>query len=271
MQKCIHNPIKKMVPLLLALLYIPAYSFAGTLLRPEISHHVVFSNVDINRLVCSAGKVQDVYFSEEKGVEVVTNENSVMVKFKLKIEGGKESYVKKISEFYVSCGSEIYTIFAEPKSVRGKTYRLGNPDRNRMQENVKLLGALPEEDRAISLLRHAYLDDKVPSSYRVVKPDDYKLEWKELTLNKSWINVSVSSASFDVARRKDIFVDGLGLTLTEWWVRPRQDIEWDERWFLNRYFGEGILLISSDVDEGAQMLLKNGLARVFVINKEALK
>lgn len=214
---------------------------------PEKTTQVVLSNLDVNRLVCEAGKASDVFFSEEKGVVVTTSGNNVFVKMKMKRKLDTGELIRPVLnvDLHVVCGGQVYTLIGALKPIPSQTIRLTD-SMSGVRKNLKLLGAMPIEKRIKTILLHAYKND-YPESFTVVKKGD---AYAELGGNI-------------VDRVREIRIDGLGLKLTEYLVNVAKPITLSERDFMQPAFGKHIAAISIDAASGS---LKAGQsARVFVL------
>jgi len=91
-------------------------------LLPETTTSIVFSNRDVNRIICQAGPIKDVVFSQEKGISVKTSASNAFVKFLMSGDenAGGLTYSDTPSEIYVVCGpdNDVYTLIAEPEISR---------------------------------------------------------------------------------------------------------------------------------------------------------
>lgn len=242
---------------LLAVVSLAAVGAAANaeVIKPEVVTPVEMSNRDVNRVVCTTGNINDVYYSQEKGVTVTNDGRNAYVKFLIKNDGIDESHVTIRNELYIVCNGDVYTMMVTPKDIPGKTYRLSSGLTNAMFDNVELLGPMAEEERALYLTL-AVLKDDMPESFREVKQRQY---------SKDWRNDLIQGAV--VSQERTVEVDGMGLFLTEYYVKADRALYLKESDFLQRYFGENIFAITVE-----PLSLKAGqTARVFVVQKEVLQ
>lgn len=225
---------------------------ADVTVSPETVTAVEMSNTDVNRVVCSNGVVNDAFFSQEKGVTVTNNGSSAFVKFLIKRDGvNPDVYASVRAEFYIVCDGAVYTLMATPKKIGAQTIWLAPGAKERIDRNLAEYGPQVEEDRAVSLTL-AVMQDQIPDSYRVSQTGYDDMMWYE--------NV-VPGAK--VAKRRDVRVEGIGFTLTEYWIQPNDDLQLDEGMLLNEWFGNAIFAITFDSLNGKA----NRISRAFVVNR----
>ena len=225
---------------------------ADVTVRAEFVTAVDMSNRDVNRIVCSDGLINDAFFSEEKGIMVQNDGRNSFVKFLIKRDGiNPDAYASRRAEFYVVCGGQVYTLMVTPKDIIGQTIRLTPGASERIEDNLAIFGPQVEEDRAVSLSL-SVLQDQIPDSFRLTETAVEDLKWFEDVI-----------ANARIAKRRDVHVEGTGLTLSEYWIRPNQDMLFDEGMLLGRFFGESIFAITFDSLNGKA----NRLTRAFVVNR----
>lgn len=229
-------------------------ALADVTVVPETIAAVEMSNRDVNRIVCSSGVVNDAFFSEEKGVTVSNQGNNSFVKFLIKSDGvNPDQYAVGRNEFYIVCDGEVYTLMVTPKDIVGQTIRLVPGARDRIEQNIAKFGPQVEEDRAVSLTL-AVMRDEIPASFRVRETSNQDLLWQESLIEGARL-----------AKRRVVRVEGLGLTLTEYWIQPTQDITLDEGMLLDPYFGQSIFSITLE----SLNARAHQVTRAFVVNREA--
>ncbi len=250
-----HSGVRLMRMLLGALaLTWSVSSQADVTVSPETVTAVEMSNTDVNRVVCSNGVINDAFFSQEKGVTVTNNGNSAFVKFLIKRDGvNPDVYATARSEFYIVCDGAVYTLMATPKEIAAQTIWLAPGAQERIQQNLAEFGPQVEEDRAVSLTM-AVLKDEIPDSYRVAETAFENMVWYENVVGYS-----------KVAKRRDVRVEGIGFTATEYWIQPDRDLTFDEGMLLNAWFGDSIFAITFDSLQGRQ----GRITRAFVVNRSA--
>lgn len=203
---------------------------------PDQTSRIRLSNRDVNHIVCVGGEIEDVKFSAEKGLAVERGGSDAWVKF-LVLEtddaGAKtRTYVTAPSEFFVSCNSAIYPLYAEPADIPAQTVTLvpGTPQRARA--NDALLGPLVEEERAVGIAL-AILQDRVPASFAEVAPANARLTVTDLP-------------GVSLIERRRLEIEGAGLSASEYLVRAAGAVTLDERDFLDSSLGSDIFSVTLD-------------------------
>ena len=230
------------------------FAWAEVSVRPEVIATLEMSNRDVNRIVCTAGVINDAFFSEEKGITVQNDGANSFVKFLIKRDGiNPDLYASQRAEFYVVCAGQVYTLMVTPKNIIGQTIRLLPGEGNRIEQNLALFGPQVEEDRAVSLTL-SVLKDQIPDS----------LGRREIAFQDlEWIEAVIADAS--VARRREVRVEGIGLKLTEYWLRPSKAMQFDEGMLLRPWFGDSIFAITLESLQGRA----GRITRAFVVERGA--
>ena len=227
---------------------------ADVTVRAEVITAVEMSNRDVNRIVCTDGLINDAFFSEEKGIMVQNDGRNSFVKFLIKRDGiSPDGYASHRAEFYVVCGGQVYTLMVTPKDIIGQTIRLMPGASERIADNLAVFGPQVEEDRAVSLTL-SVMQDRIPDSFRLAETAVEDLNWVEDLIPDSRI-----------AKRRDVHVEGIGLTLSEYWIRPKRDMLFDEGLLLDPHFGHSIFAITFDSLHGKA----NRITRAFVISRSS--
>ena len=240
--------------LVLVVLAVVGAVAKAEIIPPEVVTTVAMSNRDVNRVVCTSGNINDVYYSQEKGVLVTNDGKNAYVKFVIKNDGFKESHVSIRTELYIVCNGSVFTLMVEPKNIEAQTHRLSSGTENNMKSNISLLGPLAEEERALYLTM-AVLKDDIPDSFTEKKEPMYSREWRFDVIDGA-----------EVAKERTINVDGLGLFLTEYRIKARNELYLKESLFLQQFFGSNMFSITVD-----PLHIKPGqVARVLVVEKEVL-
>ncbi|MFZ2633650.1 MAG: type-F conjugative transfer system secretin TraK [Desulfosalsimonadaceae bacterium] len=170
-------------------------------LLPETTTSIVFSNRDVNRIICQAGPIKDVVFSQEKGISVKTSASNAFVKFLMSGDenAGGLTYSDTPSEIYVVCGpdNDVYTLIAEPRNIPAQTIELASRKKD-IQKTISLFDGLAFEKKIILMISLAYKND---TDSLTVKPVNTPL------------NVF---RDMDVLFSRQITADGEGLTVNEY-------------------------------------------------------
>lgn len=223
------------------------------LIKPEAPATVELSSRDTNRFVCTQGPINDVFYSEEKGIKVQIDGSSAYVKFLVKNNGIRNEYISIESEFFVTCAGETYTIIAKPSAkTSAKTYRLGNSYQQRVNHLSTVFGPMTVEERAVKATEMVYRGDE--DVLRKVKPKSVFRFWREDIIPGAI-----------VSNHQTYEVDGFGLKVKELRVEAQRDIEsLQEIQFLNPFLSERILAVTVI----PHTLKKGQIARVFIVEKE---
>lgn len=214
----------------LMMLAAPMANAKDDVVMPEQQKSVVLSNVDLNRVVCEAGPIEDVkYSADHKPVIVEVVDDEAYIKFRVLEAPTETKYVTIRSEFFFRCGGVTYSILAEPKKVASRSILLAAGTMHQAQANLDLLGPLVEEERAVSITV-AMLKDNVPSSFKV--------KYHPVT----WL--PGPSRQIDVAERRYVDIAGFDMAAAEFLIAAKQDITLDERLFLDPRFGANIYAVT---------------------------
>jgi conjugal transfer pilus assembly protein TraK len=214
---------------------------------PEAAQAVVFSSMDVNRIVCQSD-IKDVVYSKEKNVRVTFAKNNAFVKFLFALANGKEDYPKRPVEFFVICGDDVYNIIAVPKRVPAQTIRLSSGKRKKIRENASLFGGMPIEKKVNQILKYAYTDT-IPDSIEVDQPRKRYRIFSDLAL----------------VLQRTAWVEGEGLLLKEFIATNPTDntVRLDERQFLLPDLTMRTLAVA--IDPKKTSLNKNESTRIFIV------
>lgn len=227
---------------------------AAVSIPPGKSVNVNLSNRDVNRLHCINGDMNDVFYSEEKGLLVQNEGENAYVKFIVKVTGDERDYVQDRNELYVTCAGKVYTLLVTPMDIPAQTIDLLDQSANSMEANIALLGPLQEEDRAVKLTVDA-LNGQLQKLYAVKSiHEPASILWRN--------NIIQGAAVRQVASQK---VLGLGFAVDEYHVKLTSSLPQplDEKALLQRYFGDAIFAITLDPVK----LIPNRITRAIVIRK----
>lgn len=235
-------------------------AFAGDIVvAPETATPTPLSNTDINRIVCANGQINDVYYSEEKGMKVSYKGANAFVKYLIKVESNAQRLVTQSTEIIVVCAGEVYTLIAQPQKIDTVTVRLAGGNKKRVKDNIAALEAIPLEQRVINLIQAAYKDE-IPDSFVVAnEPTDPAIR---VPLPGDGRSARLFE-EIEYKKRRTIRIDGMGLFLTEYIVGARKKVELKETEFLLPEFGSGIIGVSMDplkLDPGQS-------GRLFIVEK----
>ena len=230
------------------------------IVKPERTTIVELSNTDINRIQCESGDINDVYFSEEKGISVTTDKDNAYIKYlimeKNSAAGHPENeYVSARTEFYVTCDGEVYTLLAYPVDTAAKGILLTRGEGDRIARNLSIYEDMALEERAI-LLTHKVIKDTLDDSY-TVKPSG---EFFTMTLD--------DGRNLHIRKLRDIIVEGTGLALHEYSLSSSQEIMLDEKQLMHTSFGSNILALTLMPEDHVISVEKPGRFYVVTVGDE---
>lgn len=222
---------------------------------PEQTSRIRLSNHDINHIVCESGDIEDVKFSQEKGLAVEKGGADAWIKFLVKQidDAGQvtRSYVTQPSEFFITCNGATYPLYAEPADIPAQTVVLAPGARQRAKANSDLLAPLADEDRAVSITM-AMLGNRIPASFSEVAPSDAVIRLSGVP-------------AVTIAEHRRLAIEGSGLSASEYWVRAAAPVTLEERAFIDPTLGQHIFAITFD----RSRLGASESARLIVIRREA--
>ncbi len=222
--------------------------FADTVIQAEVPTTVELSNTDINRIVCT-GTMNDLIFSQEKGMTGHFSGNNGFIKFKIQDMGNEYIYADTPSELFVVCNNTVYTLIVTPSNIPSVTLRLASPTGDSFKKNIALYKKLPLEKRALQLVKEAYTNT-YPTSYRV-----------------SSAHRSIPfSPELDVTLQQIVDIDGVGLRLKKYQVSSiaKDEIELNERTFLSAAISSSILAVAVE----QHSLNPDQSTRVFIVEQK---
>ncbi len=224
---------------------------ASDVILPEVPTIATVSSHDINRIVCP-GQMNDLIFSQEKGLVGHFSGNSAFIKFKIKDDGnGGYTYATEPSELYVVCDGVVYSLIVAPKDIPAVTLRLASPKGKSFRKNIAHYKNLPLEKQALRIIREAYNDD-YPTSYRIARAS------KEIPL----------SSAFSTKLVQAVDVDGVGLRLRKFRVTAgSRKVHVDEKDFLSSAISDSILAVAVEDHN----LNPGESTRVFVVEKKEVE
>ncbi len=217
--------------------------------KPEVVTPVSLSNTDTNRVVCVNGMMNDVFFSNDKIIEVPLAGKNGFVKFPILKKGEVMTYVTKRAEFHFICDGQTYTLLGTPEALPAQVIYLGDDQHKQVKANIALMGDMPQERQGIFLAVSALTDD-LPAQFRVNKVD--ALAWQRTLIKDA-----------DIALVRTIKVDGMGLRLKEYLLKSYREQYLDERRFVKKALSSSILQVTvSPLSVGPGQM-----ARVFIVER----
>ncbi len=210
-----------------ALIFV-THVHANNVIPAEIPTTVELSNHDINRIVCP-GPINDLIFSQEKGLTGHFSGNNGFIKFKIEATGDEYIYAKNQTELFVVCNGAVYTLLVTPSDIPSSTLRLASPKGGSLKQNIAHYRNLPLEKQALQIIREAYTGI-YPSSYRVVESNQQV----------------ILSPGFTTILLQAVDVDGVGLRLKKYQVKSlaQGETHMDEKTFLSTSISKSILAVA---------------------------
>ncbi|MCC4252515.1 type-F conjugative transfer system secretin TraK [Sphingobium naphthae] len=239
-----------------ASLLAPCASAQTLLALPDQTSSIRLSNRDINHVVCEGGDIEDVRFSAEKAISVEKGGSDAWIKFLVKESDDQgvvtRTHVTAPSEFFIGCNGAIYPLYAQPDDIPAQTIRLARGPRQLARDNQALLGAMVEEERAVSIIL-SLLQERVPASFTEVATAPREI-------------MIPGHPELSLTERRRILIEGAGMTASEYLVKARSQSSLDERDFLDAALGDRIFAISIN-----QTTLRGGeTARLIILRHEVL-
>jgi len=193
--------------------------------------------------------MNDLIFSQEKGMTGHFSGGNGFVKFKIEKIGDEVIYADSQSELFVVCNKAVYTLLVTPVDVSSVTLRLASPTGDSFKENIAHHKNLPLEKQALQLISETYRNT-YPTSYRI---------------NESSKFIPLS-ADLEVQLLKVIDVDGVGLRLKQFQIKSlaAEQIRVDEQMFLASTISESILAVGIE----KHVLEPHQSTRLFVVDQK---
>ena len=152
---------------------------------PEKTTMINMSNVDINRIVCPVD-VQDVVYSEEKGVKVKVLGRNVFVKFQVRkvVEGEKEKveYSTTPVDIHVVCNGKVFPIIAVPKRIPSVLVYLEDKEAE-IKERLEESKELSYEEKLARIVKE-FFTGNVPLNAEFIKDEKKFHLYKNLVIDK---------------------------------------------------------------------------------------
>lgn len=139
---------------------------------PEVTTPVLMSASDINRINCPS-PIQDLLYSLEKPIEGKFVGNNAFIKFKTSVNSaGYEDYTSQPQAIHITCGDNVYSIVAYPKSgLKTVTLHLQGDLTEQIKENQSTFAALPMKKKYLRLIKEAYHGEE-PPGYTIRRRND---------------------------------------------------------------------------------------------------
>lgn len=240
--------IKIILVTVFMILAVTENCWADNVIQAEIPTSVELSNIDINRIVCP-GPMNDLIFSQEKGMTGHFSGNNAFIKFQIEAAGDEYYYAEMQSELFVICNNAVYTLIVTPMDIPSVTLRLASPKGDSFKKNIALYKNLPLEKQALQIIREAY-NGTYPTSYRIAQSS----------------KLIILSPDLETKLLQVVDVDGVGLRLKKYQVKSlAQDrIDVNEKIFLTSTISQSILAVAVE----DHTLNPGEITRAFVVDQK---
>lgn len=221
--------------------------------KPESMTKIQVSSTDTNRFHCNDGEINNVYYSEEKGmVDEIAGED-LYIKFQIKKVGDDILYTDKASELFVVCAGEVYQMILVPKVSNARVIYLSNPLKNRVKSNIDNYGALPLEERIIKLSVASLSNDiSILDTFTVINHKSDDQDWFDF------------NESLRIGKIQTVLTDGLGLRVSKFRLISDKDKKYLPSDFLDTRLGESIVGVTLD----PEVLIENEPSYLIIVEKE---
>lgn len=229
--------------------------FSIEMAKPEILTKIEVSSTDVNRIKCGDGNITGVHYSQDKNVVVDIKDENAFIKFQSLKRGDNYTYSERATEFFVTCGGDVYELILIPKISNTKTIYLSNPIKNRIESNLAEYNQLPLEEQIVNFsLALLTNDEKVLQQFNV----------KELKLSdQSWFDFDKTT---NIGKKRSFSVDGLGLKISEYIVLSDINRRFNSKEFLDSRLSENILGVTLD----PEIAHKGNPIKLIVVEKDVL-
>jgi conjugal transfer pilus assembly protein TraK len=245
--------------ILAGMLLIPTVLNAQTVVHPDSPKTITLSNTDINRIVCKDGLINDVIYSEEKGMTVVNKAGNAFIKYLVKSTPDGNRYITSSTEIHVVCDDKTYTIIAQPSEVNARTVVLSGGVVSRVKENISKYAGLDHEERLLALTRQVYRNEIDENLLVKHVGESVQVYPKGFDRAGFFKNISFVKA-------REIIMEGVNLKATEYQITAKSPMQFNETDFLQHDLGHsiaGVTLSKKSLDAGES-------ARLIIVTNEAL-
>lgn len=239
----------------LALSVVSVSAFSIEMAKPEVSTKIEVSSTDVNRIKCGDGNITGIHYSQDKNVIVDIKEENAFIKFMALKQGEQYTYSERATEFFVTCGGEVYELIFIPKISNPKTVYLSNPIKNRIQSNIDEYNQLPLEEQVVNFsLALLTNDDKVLQKFDVKENKLSEQNWFEF------------DKTTNIGKKRSFSVDGLGLKVSEYIVISDVNRRFNPKEFLDSRISENVLGLTLD----PEIAYKGDPIKLIVVEKDVL-
>jgi len=228
------NTLKQLAFLLLLLVVMGSPVIANEIIKPEVTTAVTLSSTDVNRIFCASGEINDVFYSQEKGLKIHSKGQNAWVKYLIRMKDNRQQLITKPTEIHIVCNGEVYSIVAKPEPGDTRTIRLGAPRTDRIKANLSLMGGMDLEEQVLMLTQSAYKDD-LPEGFSVTQST------RQISVAPTQTELERLFKAIKIVERRIIRVEGIGMRLKEYTVDAEHTVDMLETDFLQPSLGSEIL------------------------------
>ncbi|MEJ2756172.1 MAG: type-F conjugative transfer system secretin TraK [Gammaproteobacteria bacterium] len=219
------------------LLLLASSAWADVKVPAEHSTTVTLSNTDLNRLVCEDGEINNVFYSEEKGLTVAIEGHNAFVKYLIKQTGDEPAYITTSTELHVICDGKTFTLIAQPTQGNAKTVRLVGGNHTALNNTIKRYGGLDHEQRLVTLMRQIYRNE-LDDNFAVTQYAD------PLRVFPADVKKGPFFENLSIVKQREVRLLGVGLRATEYQLTARYPMRLTETDFLEADLGHQIAAIT---------------------------
>ena len=186
---------------------------------PEKTTEVTVSNIDVNRIVCPYN-IQDVVYSQEKGLQVKTEGRNLYVKLPIIVkavngEVKEKKLFKNKAELFISCGGHVYSLILKPKKIPARTIYLTAPDED-MKKASSFFEKMSFEDAIVELIKRV-AEERIPRGFKVEFVNQ-TIQYKdmEVTFRKKVIGGGVIVKEFIIYSKTPRIIKNTDLLDLKW-------------------------------------------------------
>jgi len=185
-------------------------------ITPEKMYFVRLSGIDINRIVCPT-EVENVIYSEEKGIKVSIYGRNVFIKYLMHKVGDEIEISRTPVDIYIICGRKVYSMIAIPERIPGVLVYLEDKEAE-LRSRIEGIKGTYIENRIIEIVRSVFSGKPVEGASLKLLDRDINV-YNELSIKEKAIY--------------DLDFEGLRIRYFEITSRSDKDLRLTERQFLH--------------------------------------
>lgn len=185
-------------------------------ITPEKMYFVRLSGIDINRVVCPT-EVENVIYSEEKGIKVSISGKNVFIKYLIQKVGDEVEISRTPVDIYIVCGRKVYSMIAIPERIPGVLVYLEDKEAE-LKSKIEGIKGTYIENRIIEIIRSVFSGKPVDGANLKLLDRDVNV-YNELSIKEKAIY--------------DLDFEGLRIRYFEITSKSNKDLRLTERQFLH--------------------------------------